>query len=320
MNTRSKYLIIELVAFTLVSMLLIILIKIVLAWGIKHSDDSQTGKVNLIMQEKTDPEIIIFGSSVAEVGFNSNLIRNITNMSVYNSAIDGTRFYQYKYLIKKYTSYSVNNKYIILGLSFFSLSPADKLTEPSRFYAYLNKSPIKDMFLSHDKTEYFKLRYLPFYAYSQYSHTYYKNFIIGTLNIIKNKQLIPDQLNGFVPVNSSWHGNEADTINKEKINITSETLNNISKLISIASKKNIKVILIISPLYIKAQKHFSNYDHFKTTIKEFQNNGAIIYDFSNDSINFDKKYFYNNGHLNVIGANIFSKKVAEKLLRINKRL
>ena len=38
-----------------------------------------------------------------------------------------------------------------------------------------------------------------------------------------------------------------------------------------------------------------------------------FYDYSNDSLCFDKKYFYNASHLNNTGAEIFSKTLARDL-------
>lgn len=317
MTKRVKYLLIEIIFFSVLTLFLFIALRGLLAFGVSHSNNAQTAKVNLIMQHKLDPQIIIFGSSVAEVGFNSNLISKITQKSVYNAAIDGTRFDQYRYLIDELIDYSKNTEIIALGLSFFSLSPADKLTEPSRFYAYLDQEPIKDMFYDHDKTEYYKLKYLPFYTFSQYKHTYYKNSFIGFYNSLKHKKLAADSLNGFVPHYSSWYGNEINVNNKkEKIYIKRNTLYKINCLIENIKKENKKIILIICPLYYKAQKKFSNYTEFKNTILSFRNKGAIVFDYSTIPINYNKDFFYNNGHLNFNGANKLSSRFANDLKNI----
>jgi len=316
MRQRNKKLLIEFSLIISVSLILMIIIKSFIAFGVKHSNNAQTSKVNLIMQQKIDPQIIIFGSSVAEVGYNSNLISKLTNKTAYNSSIDGTRFEQYKYLIEKFLSYSNKSEYIILGLSFFSLTPMEELTQPSRFYAYFNEYPINILFKQYDKNEYYKMKYLPFYPYSQYTHTYYKNFLIGLKNVINNYQIKPDSLNGFTPHYSAWYGQDADLIEKEKIIINQNTLKNLNNLIIEASKNTKKVIFIISPLYYKSQKHFINYNQFKTTLKQFEEIGAFVYDFSTDSINYNKKYFYNNGHLNAIGAKLFSEKISNIILKL----
>jgi len=48
--------------------------------------------------------------------------------------------------------------------------------------------------------------------------------------------------------------------------------------------------------------------------KKFSNEYQIpFYDFSNDSISYHKKYFYNASHLNNIGSQLFTKELIDTL-------
>ena len=49
---------------------------------------------------------------------------------------------------------------------------------------------------------------------------------------------------------------------------------------------------------------------FKKLSKEYQ---IPFYDFSNDSISYHKKYFYNASHLNNFGSQLFTKELIDKL-------
>ena len=51
-------------------------------YGVKHSTEQQTGKVNKIVNHSIDPSTIIFGSSVSEVGFNSTILQEKTGGTV----------------------------------------------------------------------------------------------------------------------------------------------------------------------------------------------------------------------------------------------
>ena len=77
----------------------------ILDFGVKSNTLDQTGKVNLVMKHDMDPNIVIFGSSVSEVGISPHIIEKITNRSCYNFSISGTRFKQYKCLIDEFNEY-----------------------------------------------------------------------------------------------------------------------------------------------------------------------------------------------------------------------
>jgi hypothetical protein len=314
-SKRSYQLFIETVLFSILLLILIQLSKSTLSYLVRQSDNAQTGKVNLLMKHAIDPEIIFFGSSVAEVGFNSNKISEITGHTVYNAAIDGTKIGQNIYLIEEFNSYAKHNKIIILGLSFFSLTKVDALTEPSRYYAHLGASKIDNMFQEIDPNSYWKLKYLPFYSFAQYKHTYYKNGVIGAINLLSNSELQEDRQNGFVAHDSRWYGEEIDSVmfGTNYIYYDRDAITKINRLIMDVIQKQRVVIIVISPLFINAQKSYANYEEYKEILMRFESIGARVIDLSGLSLNYDRSYFYNNGHLNIRGANLASRILADSL-------
>ncbi|TRX50231.1 hypothetical protein FNH22_26015 [Fulvivirga sp. M361] len=271
--------------------------------------------MNLIMEHKIDPEIVIFGSSVAEVGFNANLISEITDNFVYNAALDGTRIGQNKGLIDEFNTYSERCHTVILGLSFFSLSEESRMTEPSRFYAHFKNKNVERMFYESDTHNYIKLKYVPFYAFTQYTHTYYKNAGIGLKNFLKGKELAPDDHNGFIPHYNSWYGEniESNDFGSVAIDFSEKTLGQLTNVIRELNNKGRKVIMVICPMYMNGQKYYSNYQQLINKVKAFEKEGVKVYDFSSIPLNTDKNNFYNNGHLNVTGAKEFSRLIANSL-------
>jgi hypothetical protein len=313
---KSSYqLFIEIVLFSILLLTLIQLSKSTLSFLVRHSDNAQTGKVNLIMKHAIDPEVVLFGSSVAEVGFNSNKITELTGHTFYNAAIDGTKIGQNIYLVEEFNSYAKHNKIIILGLSFFSLTKVDALTEPSRYYAHLGTTTIDNMFQEIDRKNYWKLKYLPFYSFTQYKHTYYKNGVIGAINLLSNSKLENDTLNGFVAHDSRWYGEEIDSVmfGTNYINYDEAAITKINKLILDVIRKHRTLIIVISPLFINAQKSFANFEEYKEKIMGFESYGARVIDLSGLLLNYDRSYFYNNGHLNINGANLASRILADSL-------
>ena len=290
-----------------------------LAFCVANSNDSQTGKINLVMAHQIDPEVLFLGSSVAEVGFNANLIGQLTNKTVYNLAIDGTSIIQSRFLIDEFLSYSQNCKRVVIGFAFFSFDKKTSLTEPSRYLAHFSNTHVKSNFRQIDPELYSKLRYVPFYSFTQTKHTYYKNAVHGLKNIIKGNKLVPDILNGYVPHNTPWNGErvEPEQIGSETISISPETIKRVIDIINNIKAKNIEPVLVITPMYLKGQELFSNFNHYQNAAKEIsEKTGVKLFDFSNSELVLDEKNFYNNGHLNSTGADLFSKMVADSLISI----
>jgi hypothetical protein len=304
------------IGFLIFLFIVLFTIEYVLAWLVANSDTDQTGKINLIMDNKVDPDILILGSSVAEVGFNSNLMAQELNTSVYNSAIDGTTLIQSQFILEEFLSYSSNCKQIIIGLAFFSFGEKTSMTEPSRYIAHFSNSFVKENIKSISSNLFYKLQYVPFYSFTQTKHTYYKNAAFGLKNILNNKKLLPNQLNGFVPHDTPWNGGRIDSVQfgSEKVPLSATTIASYGEIISYIKQQEIEPIIVITPMFINGQKLFSNYDMYIKTVEELANKYQIEwYDFSKSDIVYDESFFYNNGHLNHKGAYLFSTLLSDSL-------
>jgi hypothetical protein len=301
--------------FLLYSFTIIYVIERGLAYLVSNSGDAQTGKVNLIMSHKIDPEIIIFGSSIAEVGFNSNLIEDNLKKSAYNLAIDGTRIVQSRFLIDEFIEYSKNCKVVVLALHFMDFSEIDAMTEPSRFLSHLSNNHLRDNIKQISPGSYYKFKYIPFYSFTQVKHTYYKNAIIGMKNILSNKDITDDSLKGYRPCDLPFY--DTKTTNKSSIQISKKNIAIIVEILNKIKNKGIKPILIILPVYINGQSQFSNYaDFINTAIDVAANTNARLINFSKSEFVYSKEYFYNNGHLNRFGSSTISKNICDSLKSI----
>lgn len=287
-----------------------------LAWLVRQSDSGKTGKINLIMAHKIDPEILFMGSSVAEVGFNPKLISQQLNKSTYNAAIDGTTIIQSQFVINEFLSYSQNCEEIVIGLAFFSFGDKDSMTEPSRYLAHFSNKYTKRTIRNISPNLYYKLQYVPFYSFTQVKHTYYKNAVLGLKNIISGKQLQADKLNGFMPHNTPWNGERIDStqFGNSTAPLSELTIADYGDIISQIKQQGIEPILVITPMFINGQKLFRNYDKYIKTVEDLALRNQIkLYDFSKSAIVNDAANFYNNGHLNSNGSHLFSSQVADSL-------
>lgn len=302
--------------FILFLTLLLLTIEKSTAWLVRQSDNDQTGKINLIMAQKIDPEILFIGSSVAEVGFNSNLISQQLNRTVYNAAIDGTTITQSQFVTNEFLSYTQNCKKIVIGLAFFSFGEKISMTEPSRYLAHFSNEHVKAAIKNISPKLYYKTQYVPFYSFTQTKHTYYKNAVVGLKNTISDNQLQADKLNGFVPHGTQWTGERIDSVRfgTSTVPLSEATIANYGEIISCIKKQGIEPILVITPMFINGQRLFSNYNKYIETVEALASEYQVkLYDFSKSKIVYDETNFYNNGHLNNKGANLFSSQFADSL-------
>ncbi len=283
---------------------------------VSYSDRDQTGKVNLFMHHRVDPNILVLGSSVAEVGFNSNLISDKCGLSVYNGAIDGTKIIQSKFIIDEFLSYSSNCNYIVIGLAFFSFSEATSLTEPSRLLAHFSNKHVQKNVRQVSPDLYTKLKFVPFYSFTQTKHSYYKNAFFGAKNIIKGKKPVTDKLNGFVPHHNKWNDSRLtiDQFGVELLSISQGSVATFTEIVKQIKARKITPILVITPMYINGQKHFKNYNDFLLTAKNIAAETQVpFWDFSKSNVVLNEDFYYNNGHLNSKGADMFSTQIADSL-------
>jgi len=285
-----------------------------IAYFVSLSGDSQTGKVNLIMKHKIDPTIVVFGSSVAEVGFNSNVLETNLNTSVYNMAIDGTPIIKSEFLIDEFLSYSKNCDTVIIGIAFFSLSKMEKMTKLNRYLAYKSNVHLKKNIEEVAPELYAKLYRVPFYSFISADHTYYKNAYIGFKNKLKGIDFSGDLQKGFVPHDVKYFDTTNSEKLKKKIEFSEKTIKEFEVIINKITAHNITPILVITPMHINGQNSFSNYKEYVQIAEKIANKtNTRLIDFSKDEIVKKDKYFYNNGHLNKSGALKFSKKVCDSL-------
>ena len=67
-------------------------------------------------------------------------------------------------------------------------------------------------------------------------------------------------------------------------------------------------------MYYELQQLIPEKDSVDTILKNLAvQNNVQFWNYSNDTLSYDKKYFYNSMHLNTKGAEIFSKTLAKNI-------
>uniref|UniRef100_UPI000AE2A8F1 hypothetical protein n=1 Tax=Pseudotamlana agarivorans TaxID=481183 RepID=UPI000AE2A8F1 len=167
----------------------------------------------------------------------------------------------------------------------------------------------------YDKDFYFE-KYIPLYKYRDYEMKIFKQ-----LKSLELHDYCSANVNGFIEHDKDWI--DKDYVNFKKLvkeektenyfNIYKRGLIVLDEIINDCKKKNIKVYLVWSPSYFEShtyQEASKNYiDSILISISKREKIKYI--NFSNDSLCYNRKFFYNSSHMNKRGSTLFSKKIGE---------
>lgn len=307
------------VFFSLVFVTLAGLLHFILDFGVKSVRIDQIGKINAIAEHEIDTEIALFGSSVSEVGIDPSIIEKCTRLKCFNFSLNGTSFYQYRGLIDEFASYTKLNKVVVFSETYFSFSKRDVLMSPDIYLAQLSKEHIRNPLEQIDPVLIRKSYYIPFYRFVAASHIYYKYAAKGILHRVQGKIDKPN-LKGFTPVRRNWEVDADRAIKKAgkySIVIDQEVLKLYIEQIKKLQSKGIRVIIIFTPIFKPALAQAMSLTPLINAIKEIsRKTGVRFLDFSNSSLVDQKTMFYNSNHLNLMGAQLFSKQLGDSICKL----
>ena len=114
-------------------------------YGAMHSSINQSGKVNLLMQHRIDPELAIFGASNALTGLDAPAIEQATGETTFNFSMDGTPFVQYQALVRELAGYSTHCRHVVLAETFMTFIGLPALNNPGKYLPYLGSENTERM-------------------------------------------------------------------------------------------------------------------------------------------------------------------------------
>jgi hypothetical protein len=267
---------------------------------------------NDIYSGKINSDLVIYGSSRAWVHIDPELISKAFNISAYNLGIDGHKFRLQNFRHNELLKYNKPPKIIIYSLDIFTFAQENDSYNYDQFlpYMFLNFNIYK----ATRGNSYFNFLdfVIPGVRYSG------KNQIINYAFSKKESYLNENhRIRGFETRNLKWNNNLENAkikMGHYVIKVNEHMLTMFEKFLNDCKKRNIKVILVYTPEYIEGQIFEVNrkeiIELYQTISQRFN---VPFYNYSNDSICFQKKYFYNASHLNTKGSVLFTNKFIKDL-------
>ncbi|MFH0734507.1 MAG: hypothetical protein V1773_09545 [bacterium] len=252
--------------------------------------------------EKTTAKLLIFGSSKATFHYNPLIFQDELNISCYNVGRNANFiFYHFailKGVLKRYTP-----EIIILDLVHGEFeSQRDSYDRLSALLPYYKDHPELHSIIEMKS---------PFEKYKLFSNIYPYNSTLFTTVV---KSLTTDSsidINGFTPVNNIWKEPIKIETDLESGKFDYTKIKYFKSFIDLCNKKGIKLFIIVSPYFFKSHSVNPTISLAKNIAA---NKNITFYDFSKDTTYTNhNNYFKDPLHLNIYGAEIFSKMIAKKL-------
>ncbi|WP_405410904.1 hypothetical protein [Maribacter sp. Asnod1-A12] len=251
--------------------------------------------------DKSKEELLIFGSSRAKHHYNTKVLEDELELSIFNTGSDGNFiFYQtalLKAILNRHTP-----KFIIYdfyGSFGYEQNDYDRL---SALLPYYNNHP--------EIREIVNMR-SPFELIKNISHIYPYNSTPGKIvmgNITsKSSKTAHHNNKGYEPVNKKFH-NLAEIPYREPYDFDENKVKVFREFLQLCKNRNIPVLVTISPVSYNYPNDFS----FEMCKDICEQEGISVYDFSNKTaFPKDLSLFADEIHLNEQGSTVFSKLIVE---------
>lgn len=272
---------------------------------------------NAIYQGKVNSDLLIFGSSRAWIHIDPIMITDSLGVSAYNLGIDGHNFWLQNLRYRQLLKYNKRPKLIVFSLDYFTLKKNKDLYNSEQFLPYmLWNRDIKEATISYNGFSSLDYEIPLIRYYGNY------NAVVTALRYSLGRLSNPiTRVKGYEGRDEAWNSdfdNAKANMKSLEIKLDKPTIVLFENFLKECKANSIKIIFVYTPEYIEGQKFVSNRAKIMELYIKFSKQYQIpFYDFSNDSISYQKKYFYNASHLNKVGSQLFTKKLIDTLKSYN---
>lgn len=270
---------------------------------LKNVTTGSLGKDNYIC-DYCNEDVLIFGSSRAELHYNAKLIEDSLGFSTFNCGANGSGIIlSYGRLLMVNERYSPKLVVLEITPEFDIIEGWDNKKDLQDLRRHYERAGIPQIFESVDKMEKYKM-YSNLYRYNS-------DFAHNPLRLFSHTQFNRNGLGvqGFLAQNESFDSLKVKKrIHNETFKVDSLKLYYLERF-TIEAKKNSKLVYVLSPYYNGRDSVI--FDSVRMLSEKYS---VPLFDFTN-SLRFlhNKDYFKDGVHLNAQGADLFSQEVIKKL-------
>lgn len=288
-------------------------------YGLSKSRFNTFKDLNDLYQNKINSDMVLLGSSRTYVMMNPIIFDTILNINSYNFGQDGATINLQKTTFDEVLKLSGSNlKYVIQNIDLTTLLPNKNNYSKQRYFPHLDKKNLYNSLYEFDHS-FWKYKYIPFYKFNGNLSVFIRGLFLG-LNIPLKENYT--KVKGYRPGVKIWNSDfdnykanlKTDVIRYNE-KLLEEGFKVLEEFIGKTSRIGVKYILVFAPMYNEMYNMQIQNEKLKERLKAyaFKFKHVYFYDYSNLTMNTQKRYFYNSYHLNSLGADIFSEILANDI-------
>ena len=297
------------------------------------------GSLNRMYHGEINADIVFFGSSRTSLHINPEIIQHTTGETAWNLGNDGSNFEQQEFTLEDYLRYNKMPKLVAFEADLSSLDPSLLRFKTELFLPYRNDSGNAFNLFNSSWDESLYYWFFSSAVYKQQIPTIlldYKNIfnrikngnnIVEPLKISKvltiqrpdyvlvnGAQLKKGQVNGQLPQSLPYsspviHFDLSQIAGRER---------KFDELLQFANNRGLPLVLIFPP-YMKGEidegQRKTAIEFYSQLSRKYKN--IYFLDYSQDpQLDNNLNFWWDGNHMNIRGANIFSKEVGQELNRI----
>lgn len=267
--------------------------------GLQRQKNDAFGTLNTIVNGTEKYDVLFIGSSRTRNHFNPHLFDSISGLSSYNLGIYGIGIAESSMILERYLSSShPKPQQVVFTVDPGILEHSGKIRFAQQYFPYYQDPIIYNTVKDLDPDMKF-VKYFPFLAICKYND-YLKQ--LAVVRLTGKNQLQRVNIKGYEPLYGS-HIKAVRTYS-DKLRYNKEGMQILDKMCSLCKSNNIKLTLII-PAEYRVDNNTRPLDHsvLDGVRKKWQ---LEIFNYSNKELCYRKEFFYDNEHLNTMGADSFT--------------
>ncbi|MGN6533005.1 MAG: hypothetical protein ACTHK0_14785 [Ginsengibacter sp.] len=258
--------------------------------------------------DSTKQDILVFGASRANHHYVPEIFQKRMNLSCYNTGSDG-QIILYNYAILKSFLQRYSPKRAILDFS------RDEFDVEQKSYDRL--SALIPYYKTHPEIQKIINLRSPYEKYKMISRIYPYNslifsIIMGSMKSHEERKRTNEQ-NGYIPFFTICNKPLGTDTGYGIKNLDINKISAFESFVKDCKKSNVKLYVIISPLFIKYLHENPSVNIVKSFAQKYQ---FAVFNFTNDSLFYNNNLFSGDGtHLNDKGARFFTNLVIDSIIK-----
>lgn len=263
---------------------------------------------NQVYNDTTDYNLVINGNSRAWAQYSPLILDSTLGVHSFNLGIDGSAINRQIIKYRKYRDLHGAPMYLIQNIDLGTMDYTYGYEREQFFpYFFYDRALIKD-FDQYEKFSFME-KYCPCYRYLGY-----KEVLLEALFHDNTGHYFEYLTKGYLGRWDKWDGSQLAKLDKVECACDTNAIKIFENFLSEVTHEGTKVIFVYAPVHHEVRAKMINeqqmFDMYDSIAKKFD---IQILDYNDIPMCYDTTYFYNGTHLNKVGAEMFSTKLAHDI-------